>query len=206
MRGSRWKGRRGRRYLNYLAVSFFSAIAVVILFNALIWQKSRHSAPLLLSRAATATAGKEPRTAEVTAVPLPRRPRPAVIPDDSPRISAEKPFTQKSPVGAVPSRAAADTSPARQTDQISELLNAAQTPPSGPSAIATMASPYRKSVLAAQRALVKLGFVLQPDGLAGTATRQAIKQYERARGLSVRGELTPALMQQLKAEAGNTDD
>ncbi len=55
-------------------------------------------------------------------------------------------------------------------------------------------------MLAAQRALVKLGYVLNPDGVAGAATRQAIERYERERGLAVRGDVTPALMRQLSTE------
>ena len=55
-------------------------------------------------------------------------------------------------------------------------------------------------MLAVQRALVKLGFVLNPDGVAGLATRQAIERYERDHGLPVHGDITPALMRQLSAE------
>jgi peptidoglycan hydrolase-like protein with peptidoglycan-binding domain len=61
-------------------------------------------------------------------------------------------------------------------------------------------------VRAAQRALVKLGFVLNPDGLAGAATRHAITRYERDHGLAVHGEVTPALVRRLSAETGITID
>ncbi len=56
--------------------------------------------------------------------------------------------------------------------------------------------------MAAQRALIKLGYVLKADGVAGAATRQAIERYERDHKLPVRGELTPALMRQLSAASG----
>ena len=54
--------------------------------------------------------------------------------------------------------------------------------------------------------LVKLGFVLIPDGLAGAATRHAITRYERDHGLAVNGEVTPALIRRLSAETGITID
>ena len=63
-----------------------------------------------------------------------------------------------------------------------------------------------KSVLAVQRALVKLGFVLNPNGVAGETTRRAIESYERDHGLPVRGEITPALMRQLRTETGITGE
>ncbi len=205
-------GRRGRQYLNYLAISFFAAAAVVVLFNALIWQKNRHSAPLLFSRAAPAASATEPRIAEMTAVPAPRRARHAAISGEAPRNAGEQPPGQKSPAGkpaasgtpgsGTRSQTLADRSPMTQNDQISELLEAAHIPSAGTSPSTTKASAPNKSVLAAQHALVKLGFVLKPDGVAGAATRQAIKQFERSRGLPVRGVLSPALMLQLKAEAG----
>lgn len=171
------------------------------------WQKHRHSAPLLSSRAAPAIAAKEPRIAEGIASPAQRRARPAVFLDGAAQMPAEKPAPQKSlaeksGAGGSPGQTAAKISPVTQSDQISDLLKAAEIPQPVPSASAAKASGPSKSVLAAQRALQKLGFVLKPDGLAGAATRQAIKQFERARGLPIRGELTPALVRQLTAEAG----
>ena len=73
--------------------------------------------------------------------------------------------------------------------------------PGPPKLEAAPAAPS-KSVLAAQRALVKLGYVLNPDGVAGATTRQAIESYEREHGLPVRGELTPSLMRRLSRETG----
>jgi len=75
-------------------------------------------------------------------------------------------------------------------------------PPARPTIEATASAAPSKLVLAAQRALVKLGFVLKPDGVAGATTRQAIERYERDHGLPVHGDLTPALLRQLSAEAG----
>jgi hypothetical protein len=60
----------------------------------------------------------------------------------------------------------------------------------------------RRAVAAAQRALVKLGFVLEADGVAGPTTRQAIERYERDRGLPARGVLSPDLARRLGTESG----
>lgn len=59
-----------------------------------------------------------------------------------------------------------------------------------------------KTVLAAQRALVKLGYVLRADGVFGGATRQALEKFERDSGLPVKGELTPKILRQLHARSG----
>ncbi len=86
-------------------------------------------------------------------------------------------------------------------DPISQLL---KTPSSAheDKAQAPSQADKSKTVLAAQRALVKLGFVLKPDGVAGATTRQAIERYERDRGLPQHGELSPALIRRLAAESG----
>ena len=57
-------------------------------------------------------------------------------------------------------------------------------------------------MLAVQKALVKLGFVLKPDGVIGTTTHQAIERYERDHHRVSNGELTPALMRRLAANSG----
>ena len=60
------------------------------------------------------------------------------------------------------------------------------------------------NVLAAQKALVRLGYVLRPDGVIGASTKQAVASYERDHKLPVRGELTPKLSRELVAKAGST--
>ncbi len=58
-----------------------------------------------------------------------------------------------------------------------------------------------KTVLAAQRALAKLGFALHQDGVFGGTTRQAIEKFERANGMPVTGELSPKVRRLLRARA-----
>lgn len=204
-RGSRRTRWRGRRYLSILATGIFVATAAAILLNALVWQRTRHPAPLF-SRAAPATAAKEPTIAGKIAVPT-SRPQPAAIPIQALEKPVEKPAAQKSQVEKLPLEMPGGEHP-RQTrgnsspphDKVSQLLKA---PHARPSAAAAAPAVPSKSVLAAQRALVKLGFVLNPDGVAGATTRQAIERYERDHGFPVHGDLTPALMRQLSAETGS---
>ena len=59
-----------------------------------------------------------------------------------------------------------------------------------------------RRVLATQTALQKLGFPLKIDGVMGGTTRQAIEQFERDRGLPVKGDLTPRIARALAAQSG----
>jgi Putative peptidoglycan binding domain len=194
--GSRRSGQWGRRYLRILATGFFVATATAILLNALVWQRTRHPAPLFL-RAAPAAPAKEPTIARLIAVP-PAQPQPAVTPIQAHDKPVEKPPLEM-PAGGHPRQTRVNSPPPR--DEIIQLL---KVPPARPNTEAAAPAAHPKSVLAAQRALVKLGFVLNPDGVAGAATRQAIRRYERDHGLPVHGEVTPALSRQLSAELGKT--
>jgi hypothetical protein len=201
-RGSR-RTRRGRRYLSILAVGFLIATVATILLNALLWQRTRHPAPLF-SRAAPAARAKPPMIAGPVAVPLPR-PQPAVAPIQAQDKPVEKPAAQKSPVEKPPPEIPSGAHP-RQARITSSPLKAPPEPPARLTAEATRSAASRKSVRAVQRALVKLGFVLNPDGVAGPTTRQAVERYERDRGIPVRREVTRALMRQLSAETGSPID
>jgi len=57
--------------------------------------------------------------------------------------------------------------------------------------------------MTAQRALVALGFNPgTPDGIVGVGTRTALRAWQKARGLTADGYLSPAMVEKLKAEAG----
>ncbi|MGH7248936.1 MAG: peptidoglycan-binding domain-containing protein, partial [Pseudomonadota bacterium] len=183
------------RYLRILATGFFVATAAAIVLNALVWQRTRHPAPLF-ARAAPAVPANEPTIAGLIPVPRPP-PQPAVAPIQARDNPVEKPPLEM-PAGGHPRPTRIDSPPPR--DEISQFL---QAPPARPRAKPAAPAAHSKSVLAAQRALVKLGFVLNPDGVAGAATRHAIERYERDHGLPVRGEVTPALMRQMRAETGS---
>src|SRR5450759_2615107 len=70
-RGFSQTARRSQRVLSTLAAGFFIAAAAAVLLNALVWQRSRHPAPLF-ARAVPAVSAKEPRIAEMIAVPAAR--------------------------------------------------------------------------------------------------------------------------------------
>jgi len=56
--------------------------------------------------------------------------------------------------------------------------------------------------MTAQRALAALGFNPgNPDGIVGLGTRTALRAWQKARGLTADGYLSPAMVEKLKAEA-----
>jgi peptidoglycan hydrolase-like protein with peptidoglycan-binding domain len=55
--------------------------------------------------------------------------------------------------------------------------------------------------LAAQTALAKLGYPVKPDGKEGSATEQALREFERGHGLPPATEITERLVKQLTAAA-----
>ncbi|NDA47233.1 MAG: peptidoglycan-binding protein, partial [Alphaproteobacteria bacterium] len=69
----------------------------------------------------------------------------------------------------------------------------------------TAAAPHSEAdkarVQSAQRALIKLGFVLKADGVMGSSTRQAIEKFERDRNLAVTGDLSPKTIKELSAQS-----
>jgi murein L,D-transpeptidase YcbB/YkuD len=62
--------------------------------------------------------------------------------------------------------------------------------------------PTKQDVMAAQEALTKLRFgALEADGVLGTSTREAIKEFQQAAGLPVTGELQPQTLMALTRAA-----
>lgn len=193
-RGARALRRRGRRIVPYLAAGFFAAAFAATLFNALLGQKGRHSGPLLFARAAPPAPPKAPKATDAPAAQAPKRAPPA------PETALERPSQEL---------AVRKDAPAGAQDQISKILQETAAPPLPSPAAGSQhgASPPKapvadKAVAHAQRALVKLGYVLKADGISGTATKKAIERYEREHGLAADGTLTPALVRRLGAEAG----
>ncbi|MCC6734649.1 MAG: peptidoglycan-binding protein [Bauldia sp.] len=90
--------------------------------------------------------------------------------------------------------------PAANPERVDELARIVQTAMAEtPQVTATPASP---SVVEAQQLLTRLGY--EPgtvDGLFGTRTRRAIEAFETARGLTVTGEVSEALLTQLRTAA-----
>lgn len=165
-----------RRGLAFLALAGAAAIGVPL--NALFLQDGRHPAPLF--RAA------EPPPAIVQAPPPPARPA-AVI--------AAAPLARPAPIKAEPAHAPAE----KPRDPIGALL-AGETP----RAASKAEDADSKNVLAAQRALMRLGYVIKPDGVLGAATRQALEAFARENGLPATGEPTPRLLRRLTARVAQS--
>lgn len=210
-RATRRGARPPRRMIAWLVGGLCVATAAGILVNALALQETRHPAPLF-GRAVQLAPMREPVAVKTVPVPAPRPQlnQTASAPTNDRAIERTPVETAPidKPVNIRPRQAAGsqgsvsagsvsqaallpanEATQAKHDDPIAGLLKA-QPPEPG------------RTVLAAQRALVKLGFVLEADGVAGAATRQAIERYERERGLPVQGELTPKLLRRLSAESG----
>lgn len=187
---------------NRIGGALVFGLAVAIMVNALMLQHSRHPAPLFQKSIILPTQ-PAPAHAAPAQAPLEKSqaPQAAALPHDpigqllkSSGTSVSRPGTEHHLDSASDHAAAAEPRPAGH-DPISRLLKTTPLPPA-------RAEEPPKLVLGVQQALVKLGFVLRPDGHMGAVTRHAIEQYERDRGLQINGELTPKLMHRLAAESG----
>ncbi len=198
-RGSRKPFLTKRRAFGLAASALCVAALAGVAINALTLQKARHPAPLfghVLPRL------KEPAAQDAAVVPVPAprpdsRPAPKSAevapapPDRAVAASEDGPLAHPR---AAP--AAAVEAEARPHDAISDFLRGGGVQSRPAEAAAS------KTVLAAQKALVKLGFVLKADGVMGATTKQAIERYEHDRGRVSHGELTPAVLRRLSAESG----
>jgi hypothetical protein len=142
--------------------------------NALLLQRGRHPAPLFGRPTAPA-------------------PAPAVSAAPPPPQAAQEPAREApaapAPAAEPPARPApSDSSAARDTDPIGALLRGENQPEDG------------RLVLAAQNALIKLGYPVKADGAQSATTKQAIHDFERAHGLP-QSDITPRLVKQLNAAA-----
>jgi hypothetical protein len=195
---------RAAAYPNRVAAALLIGVLIAILMNALVFQNSRHPAPLF-GRTISVPAPQAP----VAVVEKPEPAPAASVVEESPKPGRDA-ITQLLKAGNAPRVTPApnlssnlrkpanpEASEAKPPvrDQISQLLKV--TAPQQPSV-----TEPSKTVLGAQRALVKLGFVLKPDGVNGAATRQALEQFERDHGLPVKGELTPKVLHELASQSG----
>lgn len=106
---------------------------------------------------------------------------------EAPAPRAEKPAAAEKQQRSTPARAEP-----RRNDAIAGLIEK-----SGASSSRQAREPESSDVLAAQRALQRLGFVIRPSGVFDATTRQAIAQFERDHKMPARGELTPTVKREL---------
>ncbi len=174
----------------------FAGVFVGVAANALFFQTARHPAPIF---AGPVTA----RPVQQAVAVQPSAPRQAEAPAPQPTIAKlieAAPAPMPAPVAAAPAPVLAPVSapaaaPARVAavpkDQIGALLGAMPDEPQD-----------NLRVLAVQKALVKLGYSVRPDGVMGTGTRQALQMFEQSRKLNVTGELNPRTLRELGAKSG----
>jgi Putative peptidoglycan binding domain len=132
---------------------------------------------------------KERRTAPFfvpVSVPSPVSQPPVAPEATEPPVAAQPPTR---PVNLGSEAAVAPASPPRSGDPIRELLRGDASKDS------------THLTMSAQNALIKLGFPIKADGVAGASTVQAIQQFERAHGMPPSGEITVKLIKQLGAAA-----
>ena len=152
------------------------AVIVSIGVNALVLQRGRHPAPLFAPAAPPPLPPLPPTSAPPPAeasIPAPTAAAPTEAPPPRPAKVADAPVAP--PV----------------SDPIGDLLHSESKTDAG------------RLTLAAQAALIKLGYALKPDGNEGPATEQALRDFERAHGLPVSPEISPRLVKQLNQAARN---
>jgi hypothetical protein len=180
-----WMRAVAKRPVETAAGAVFTALMTGVLINAVALQNTRHPSPLFSPAATGVVATSAPVEAPK---PLPRPASAGLAPP------APAPAVTIAAHPVVTPHETPDPAEAKAADAIGQMLRSG--------ASASVPAPDARRVLAAQKGLVKLGFVLRPDGVVGATTRQAIEKYERERGQPPRGELTPKLMREIAARSG----
>lgn len=132
--------------------------------------------------------GKQPVKADALKTDIPKTDTPK---HDAPKVKAAvKPVDAKHAVVKPAPRPARTAEPAKK-DAIAALIEPAKN-----------AAP-EKSVLSAQRALQKLGYVVAPNGVYGAGTKQALAQFERDHQMPVTGALSQKTVRELTRLTGD---
>ncbi len=204
-----------------IAGAAFAALMTGIALNALVLQKVRHPAPLFGAAAVHAPAAP---AAEAGPANGPRLVTAAVPPqtvEQSP-ASSQQPAAPAGPApsahdpiagllsGNRPAPSAATHRPKSAAgDPIGHFLKTNGDESASDTlgqflkheAVGTDNAASEKMVLAAQRALAKLGYGVKPNGVPGQATRQALEHFEKDHHLPLSDRVTPHLLRELTAAA-----
>lgn len=172
-----------RSFKAMLFLGFAAVVAIGVPVNALFLQDGRHPAPIFQKAVSILTLPPAPSPVHGAA----QQGEPA---------KQQHASIVKSDTAAETTRIEAAKPSEKSRDPISRLLEG------GSSSHSANADDKNKTVLAAQRALAKLGFALHQDGVFGGTTRQAIEKFERANGMPVTGELSPKIRRLLSARTG----
>lgn len=208
-----------RRPFDAVAGALAAACTIMILVNALALQQGRGSAPAATRAVQQHTAPAPQRAEAPKRSELVEQVQTALAERDlydgvvdglmgGATASAIRAFEQAQGLPATGEAsekllAALLTAPLRK----SEPAPAARTPtaapkPPAPAATGSTAQPDAK-LTAVQRALAKIGYgPVTIDGKMGTETRNAIKSFERDRGMPETGEPSPQVLRALQAMTG----
>jgi hypothetical protein len=177
-----------RKPASAFAGLLLTGFAATIVVNAVALQPRAHPAPLF--------GADRGRAIEVPAKPA----APAAQPTASAQTAPASPPQILPP--ARPEREAQPTTtaalPPARPDLIGQLIRG------GNPAATSNAAPVQASatLLNVQRALVKLGYSLKPDGVMGPATQHAIESFEQQAHLPVTGALNPRMLKSLATASG----
>lgn len=207
-----------------LILGIAAVAAIGVPMNALFLQDGRHPAPLFSSQHSNAVPGaptppvRRPVVTESARIERDATVAAHATPKDPIANKIEKLDVAKSPDWgkSAPAKAEPPHAVDKKRDAIG-LLIVGDPPPVKASAdkpnkadkadkadkapTADKTAPVDKNVLYAQRALLKLGYVVRSDGVLSAATRHALEKFEGDAGLPVKGRITPKLLQQLAARS-----
>jgi hypothetical protein len=173
-----------RRLLSFpirgYAGAALTAVLTGIVVNALTLQHARHPAPFFAPHP--------------VALAAPAAPPAPVVPAPMPSPAAAKP-AEPAPASVLPPQrptglgAGAAPAATRHADEIGDILRE------------ETAKDGEKEILAAQNALIKIGYTLHADGVANSATLAALRDFERTHSLPISTDVTPRLLRHLAVAA-----
>ncbi|MGD9658110.1 MAG: peptidoglycan-binding protein, partial [Methylocystis sp.] len=215
-----------------LILGIAAVAAIGVPMNALFLQEGRHPAPLFpvhSSKNAVMVAPRPPaRPAAIEAARTEReagaQPRPAprdLIASKLDNLGSKTLETRKTE----PAKTDLTRTAAKTRDAIGQLILSRAPPAAGADKAAKAPSPEKadrapsaekadrptspektasvdRRVLYAQRALLRLGYVVRADGVLNAATRRTLEKFERDAGLPAKGKITPLLLKQLAKLSG----
>jgi len=222
----------GARRIGVTLILGIAAVAAIgVPMNALLLQDGRHPAPLFSVRPSNAVAIAPKPPARPAAIEAARTERESIAPArPAPKdlIASKLENLDAKAVGAgktEPAKADLTRAADNTRDAIGLLILGKAPPPASADKAGKAPSPEKadkapspekadmppspqkpasvdRNVLYAQRALLRLGYVVRADGVLTAATRRALAKFEGDAGLPAKGKITPQLLKQLATLSG----